>query len=85
MSRPRKNGGQIGAMNKGLMDKPIEDVVFKEKKGFVSDPISRPNGFLILKVEERYEAGQAAFEEVKNETAGAPDPAQDGAARSASS
>ena len=62
-----KNGGQIGAMNKGLMDKPIEDLVFKEKKGFVSDAIRRPNSFLILKVDERFEAGQASYEEVKNE------------------
>ncbi len=62
-----KNGGQIGPMNKGLMDKPIEDLVFAQKKGFVSDAIRRPNSFLILKVDERFEAGQAAFEEVKNE------------------
>ena len=54
-------------MNKGLMDKPIEDLVFKEKKGFVSDAIRRPNSFLILKVDERFEAGQASYEEVKNE------------------
>lgn len=62
-----KNGGQIGPMSKGLMDKPIEDLVFKEKKGFVSDPLRRQNSFLILKVDERFEAGQAAFEEVKSE------------------
>jgi peptidyl-prolyl cis-trans isomerase SurA len=62
-----KNGGQIGPMNKGLMDKPIEDLVFNEKKGFVSDAIRRPNSFLILKVDERFEAGQASYEEVKNE------------------
>src|SRR5450755_51055 len=62
-----KNGGQIGPMSKGLMDKPIEDLVFAKKKGFVSDPIRRPNSFLILKVDERFEAGQATFEEVKAE------------------
>src|ERR1017187_5155982 len=62
-----KNGGQIGPMSRGLMDKPIEDLVFAQKKGFVSDPIRRPNSFLILKVDERFEAGQAAFEEVKAE------------------
>ena len=62
-----KNGGQIGPMTKGLLDKPIEDLVFAKKKGFVSDPIRRPNSFLILKVDERFEAGQAAFEEVKAE------------------
>jgi parvulin-like peptidyl-prolyl isomerase len=60
-----KNGGQIGPMTKGLLDKPIEDLVFSAKKGFVSDPIRRPNSLLILKVDERFEAGQAAFEEVK--------------------
>jgi len=62
-----KNGGQIGAMTKGLMDKAIEDVVFAAKKGFVTDVIRRPNSFLILKVDERYEAGQAGFDEVKND------------------
>jgi peptidyl-prolyl cis-trans isomerase SurA len=62
-----KNGGQIGPMSKGLMDKPIEDLVFKEKKGFISDAIRRPNSFLILRVDDRYEVGQASFEEKKNE------------------
>jgi peptidyl-prolyl cis-trans isomerase SurA len=61
-----KNGGYIGAMAKGVMDKSIEDVVFKEKKGFVTDPpIKRANAFLILKVEERFEVGQATFDEMK--------------------
>ncbi len=61
-----KNGGYIGAMAKGVMDKSIEDVVFKEKKGFITDPpIKRPNAFLILKVEERFEVGQATFDEMK--------------------
>jgi parvulin-like peptidyl-prolyl isomerase len=62
-----KNGGYVGAMPKGMMDKAIEDTVFKEKKGFVSDPFKRAQGFVILKVEDRYEAGQASFDEVKNE------------------
>jgi peptidyl-prolyl cis-trans isomerase SurA len=62
-----KNGGQVGAMPKGLMDKPIEDLVFAAKKGFVSEAIRRPNSFLILKVDERFEAGQAPFDEVKAE------------------
>jgi hypothetical protein len=49
--------------------KQIEDTVFKEKKGYVSDPIKieKPACFLVLKVDERYEAGQASFEEVKSE------------------
>lgn len=62
-----KNGGQVGAMTKGLLDKPIEDLVFNAKKGYVSDVIRRPNSFLILKVDERFEAGQAPFAEVKSQ------------------
>jgi len=62
-----KNGGYIGAMQRGLLDKSIEDVVFKEKKGYVSDPIKLRQAFLILKIEDRYEAGQATYEEVKND------------------
>ena len=62
-----KNGGYIGAMKRGLMDKQIEAVVFKEKKGYVTDPIKMPIGFVILKIEERFEAGQAAFDEVKGQ------------------
>src|SRR5262249_40218750 len=57
-----KNGGYVGAMPRGVMDKQIEDVVFKEKKGFVSEPFRRTNLFLILKVEDRFEAGQASFD-----------------------
>ena len=62
-----KNGGYVGSMPKGMMDKSIEDIVFKAKKGFVSDPFKRAQGFVILKVEDRFEAGQATFDEVKNE------------------
>src|SRR5262249_54847138 len=52
-----------------LLVKNIEDMVFQMKKGNVTDPIKTPVGFLILKVDERFEAGQASFEEVKNEIA----------------
>jgi parvulin-like peptidyl-prolyl isomerase len=62
-----KNGGYVGAMKRGLMDKPIEDVVFKGKKGDITDPFKRPQGFLVLKVEDRFAAGQASFDEVKEE------------------
>ncbi len=61
-----KNGGYIGAIPRGTMDKSVEDVVFKEKKGFVSDPIKLRQAYVILKVEDRFEAGQASFEEVKD-------------------
>jgi peptidyl-prolyl cis-trans isomerase SurA len=62
-----KNGGQMPPMQRGMLIKPIEDIVFKAKKGTVTDPIKIPTGFVILKIEDRYDPGQAPFEEVKND------------------
>ncbi len=65
-----QNGGYLGAPStKGTLRPEIEAIVFQQKKGFVTDPIklTNPPGFLILKVEEHFEAGQASFEEVQED------------------
>jgi len=65
-----QNGGYLGAPSKrGIMKPELEAIIFKEKKGFVTEPIklTNPPGFLILKVEEHFEAGQASFEEVQED------------------
>lgn len=62
-----RNYGELPPFKKGVLDKPIEDVVFKQEKGYVTDPFKRPNGFLILKVEEHYQQGLQPFEAVQNE------------------
>ena len=62
-----KDGGQLPPYERGQLVKSIEDVVFKLNRGDVTDPIKTPTGLLILKVDERYAAGQASFEEVKNQ------------------
>jgi len=62
-----RSGGEMPAFKKGQLRTEIEEVVFKAKKGFVTDPIKMANGFLILRVEDRYEAGQAALSDVENE------------------
>jgi parvulin-like peptidyl-prolyl isomerase len=62
-----KAGGQLPPYGKGLLQPQIETVVFREKKGYVTDPIKVPQGFVILRVDDRHEAGQATFEEVRNE------------------
>ncbi|MBZ5619442.1 MAG: peptidylprolyl isomerase [Acidobacteriia bacterium] len=62
-----KNGGQLPPYQRGMLVPQIENIVFKEKRGYITDPIKVPQGFLILKIEERFEAGQASFEEVKND------------------
>jgi peptidyl-prolyl cis-trans isomerase SurA len=60
-------GGELPPFKRGQLLKQVEDIVFKMKKGAVTDPIRVPNGFLILKVEERYEPGLATYEEVEGE------------------
>ena len=61
-----KNFGEIGWFKKGDIN-PSLQFLFKEKKGFITDVIKTDNGFVIFKLEERHEAGQAPFEEVENE------------------
>jgi len=62
-----KTGGQLPPREKGLSLAPIEGFAFKEKKGSVSDPIKIASGFVILRIDERYEAGQASFDEVREQ------------------
>jgi peptidyl-prolyl cis-trans isomerase SurA len=64
-----KDGGSLPPFKRSdhLMVKEIEDLVFQQKKGSVTDPIKTKAGLLILRVDERFEAGQASFEEVKEE------------------
>ena len=59
--------GQLPPYKRGDLRKEIEDVVFKANRGYVTDPIRTNTGFVFFKVEERYEAGQASYEDVKNE------------------
>jgi peptidyl-prolyl cis-trans isomerase SurA len=59
--------GQLGVFKRGDLAKDIDDVVFKQNKGYVTDPIRRPAGFEIYRVDEHYAAGQAALEEVQGE------------------
>ncbi len=62
-----RNGGELPPFKRGQLLKQIEDIVFKQNKGYVTDPVKVPNGFLILRVEEKYAPGLATYEEVENE------------------
>jgi peptidyl-prolyl cis-trans isomerase SurA len=59
--------GELGAFERGGLNKQIADIVFVQERGFVTDPIRVQNGFLILRVEDKHRPGQATFEEVENE------------------
>jgi len=62
-----RDGGQLPPYKRGMLRKELEDVVFQQKKGYVSDPIKTQTGLLILRIDERFDAGQASFEEVKED------------------
>src|SRR5580658_5506561 len=48
--------GELGAFKRGDLAKEIDDAVFKNAKGYITDPIRRPAGFEIYRVEEHYAA-----------------------------
>lgn len=66
-SASAQNGGDIGPWEKGKLKKEIEDRVWNEPRGYVTDPIKTPEGFLIYKVDDHQKAGLASYEEVENE------------------
>jgi len=62
-----KDLGAVPPFKKGDLAKDLEDLVWNQPKGYITDPIRRPNGFLILRVEDHQKAGQAELAEVENE------------------
>lgn len=65
-SQSAQNGGDLGGWKKGEFNPELEKLVYDKERNFVTDPIKRSDGFLILKVVDKHQAGQAAFEEVEN-------------------
>jgi peptidyl-prolyl cis-trans isomerase SurA len=59
--------GELGSFKRGELAPAIENVVFKENKGYVTDPIRTPGGFEIIRVEEHYKAGQETFDEAQQQ------------------
>jgi parvulin-like peptidyl-prolyl isomerase len=62
--------GELGTFKRGELASAIEQVVFKQNKGYVTDPIRTPAGFEIIRVEEHYTAGQESFDEAQQEIQG---------------
>jgi peptidyl-prolyl cis-trans isomerase SurA len=62
-----KSFGALDPYKKGILAPALEDQVWDKAKGYVTDPISVPAGFLILRVEEHQKAGQAELAEVEGE------------------
>lgn len=66
-SQTAQSGGDLGGWKRGELHPDIEKLVFDKPRNHVTDPIRREDGFLIIKVEEQHQAGQAPLEEVEGE------------------
>ena len=62
--------GKLPAVDTADLNTLLKDIIAKQEKGYVTDPIQMPDGFLIFKIEEKHTAGLASFEEVENEVMG---------------
>jgi len=62
-----QQGGYLGVYKRGELSKQLEDQVFAMKKNQLTEVIETKQGYLILQVLERYEAGEQPFEKVENE------------------
>ncbi len=59
--------GVVGSFTRSQLSAQLANIVFAQDRGFVTDPVRVPNGFLILRVDEKHTAGLASLEEVQNE------------------
>jgi peptidyl-prolyl cis-trans isomerase SurA len=62
-----KDGGELGAFERGQLSKQLEDTVFALNKNQLTDVIQTKTGFEILKVIEHFEAGLQPVEKVEPE------------------
>ena len=59
--------GLLPAVAISDLNDQIKEIVAKQDKGYVTDPLKLANGFQILRIEAKQKAGLASFEEVQNE------------------
>ncbi|MBC7962775.1 MAG: peptidylprolyl isomerase [Steroidobacteraceae bacterium] len=63
----RKDGGDLGVFKKGEMQAELESTILAMKPGEVSELVSTPAGFHIIKLEERFSGKLKPFEALKAE------------------
>jgi peptidyl-prolyl cis-trans isomerase SurA len=62
-----KDGGELGTYERGQLAPDIENQVFKLDRNQTTEVIQTKTGFLILQVEQRYEAGLQPLDKVEDE------------------
>jgi peptidyl-prolyl cis-trans isomerase SurA len=62
-----KDGGVLGGYKKGDLDSQIETAVWNLPKGAVTQPIKRPTGFEVFKIDDHTKAGLEPLADAKPE------------------
>jgi peptidyl-prolyl cis-trans isomerase D len=65
----RENGGDLGLVSRGGIVPPLEDAAFAQAPGALGEVIESPQGFHLLRVEERRAARVVPFEEAQAQVA----------------
>jgi peptidyl-prolyl cis-trans isomerase SurA len=60
-------GGDLGWLRRGTLDKAFEDAAFALEAGQVSDPVAAGPGLHVVKVDERRVGGGRSFEDAKEQ------------------
>ncbi len=63
----KAQGGDLGWIEKGVLDPAFETALYALKKGDVSDPVLSPEGFHVINLRDLREGKVKSFEEVKGE------------------
>ena len=62
-----QRGGDLGEFGKGQMVKEFEDAAFAAEIGHVVGPVKTQFGYHLIKVEEKKDAAESSFDEVKEQ------------------
>ena len=62
----KEKGGNLGTFTKGQMVKEFEDAVFGNEVGTITEPVKTQFGYHIIKINEKNDAKELAFDEVKD-------------------
>ena len=63
----RESGGVMGTVERGQLDRNLEEVAFSMPIGQASEPVSTPQGWQIIRVTEKAGASEAKLEDVKDD------------------
>ncbi len=63
------NGGDMGYVHRGMLPKPVQEVIDGLKPGSITGPVTLLEGIAVLRLEDRKPARQRGFEEVRRRAA----------------